>query len=106
MEGFTEIQKMADKVKALEKPLEIVSRVNLKMGSLQVKFEDLDKWRSIERMFPVSSLVIKSYDISLHTLATTKCQELASIFEEKARQDLVGMMELYDKYIYDIQRYV
>lgn len=34
MECFTEIQKMADKVKVLEKHLEIVSQINLKMESL------------------------------------------------------------------------
>jgi hypothetical protein len=106
MECFTEIQKMDDKVKALEKHLEIVSQINLRMGSLQVKIEELDKWRCIENNVPSSHLVVKSYDISLHTLATTKCQELASRFEQKARQNLVGMMELYEKSIYDIQRYV
>ena len=50
--------------------------------------------------------MIKTYDLSLHTLATSECQELASIFEEKARQNLAGMMELYEKSIYDIQRYI
>ena len=97
---------MVDKVKALEKHVEIVSQVNLKMGSLQVKIEGLDKWRSIEKNVPSSNLSIKSYDISLHSLTTTECQELASRFEEKARQDLAGMTELYKKSIYDIQRYV
>ena len=48
--------------------------------------------------------MIKTYDISLHTLATSECQELTSIFEEKARQNLARMMELYKKSIYDIQR--
>jgi hypothetical protein len=41
--------------------------------------------------------MIKYFDINLHTLATTECQELASRFEEKPRQNLVGMMELYEK---------
>ena len=86
--------KMADKVKMVEKHLKIVSQVNLKMISLQVKIEDLDKWRSIENNGPSSLPVIKSYDISLHTLATSECQELASIFEENSRQNLVGMMAL------------
>ena len=72
---------MADKVKMVEKHLEIVSQINQKMRSLQVKIEDLDKWRSIEKNVPSSLLVIKSYDISLHTLATSECQELASRFE-------------------------
>ena len=106
MECFTEIQNMADKVKVLEKHLKIVSQINLKMGSMQVKIEELNKWRSIEKNVPSSLPVIKSYDISLHTLATTECQELASRFEEKSRQNLAEMMELYEKSIYDIQRYV
>ena len=76
------------------------------MRSLQGKIEDLDKWRSIENNVPSSLLVIKRYDISLHTLATSECQELASRFEENARQNLARMMDLYDKSIYDIQKYI
>ena len=76
------------------------------MESLQVKIEELDRWRSIEKNVPSSLPVIKTYDISLHTLATSECQGLASIFEERARQNLAGMMELYEKSIYDIQRYI
>ena len=106
MECFTEIQKMDDKMKMLEKHLEIVSQINLKMESLQVKIEELDKGRNIEKNVPSSLPVIKTYDISLHTLATTECQELASKFEERARQNLAGMMELYEKSIYDIQRHI
>ena len=106
MECFIEIQKMDDKVRMVEKHLEIVSQINLKMGSLQVKIEELDKWRSVEKNVPNGLPVIKSYDISLHTLAIIECQELASIFEEKVRQNLAGMMELYEKTIYDIQRYI
>ena len=85
MEGFTEIQKMVDKVKVLEKHLEIVSLINLKMESLQVKIKELDKWRSIEKNVPSNLPVIKTYDISLHTLATSECQEVASRFEENVR---------------------
>ena len=44
---FTDIQKMADKVKMGEKHLKIVSQVNQKMRSLQVKIEYLDKCRSM-----------------------------------------------------------
>ena len=51
------------------------------MESLQVKIEELDKWRSIEKNIPSILLVIKNYDINLHTLATSECQELASIFK-------------------------
>ena len=50
--------------------------------------------------------MIKSYDISVHALATIECQDLASRFEENARKDLAGMMDLYEKSIYDIQRYI
>ena len=106
MECFTKIQKMADKVKDLEKHLEIVSQINIKMESLQVKIEELDKWRSIEKNVPSSLPVIKTYDISLHTLATSECQELASKFEERARQNLAGKMKLHEKSISDIQRYI
>ena len=42
----------------------------------------------------------------MHTLATTECQDLASTFKENARKDLVGMMELYEKSMYGIQRYI
>ena len=59
----------------------------------------------MENNVPSSLPVIKSYDISFHTLATTECQFLASRFEENARQNLVGM-DLYEKSIYDIQRYI
>jgi hypothetical protein len=76
------------------------------MESLQVKIEELDKWRRIERNVPSSIPVIKTYDISLHALDTSESQELASIFEERARYNLAGMMELYEKSIYDIQRYI
>ena len=90
----------------VEKNLEIVSQRNQRMRSLQAKIEDLDKWTSMEKNVPSILLVIKSYDISLHALATTECQDLASRFKENARQNLVGMMDLYDKSIYYIQRYI
>ena len=106
MECFTVIQKMADKVKMVEKHLEIVSQTNQRMISLQVKIEDLEKWRSMENNVPSILLVIKSYDISFYTLATTESQDLASRFEENVRQNIAGMMELYEKPIYDIQRYI
>ena len=106
VECFTEIQKMEEKIKALEKHLEIVSQINLKMESLQAKIEELDKWRSMEKKVPSSLLAVKAYDIKLHTLTTNECQELASKFEEKARQSLAGMMDVYDKSVYDVQRYL
>ena len=43
VECFTKIQNMAEKVKALEKHLEIVSQINLKIESLQAKIEALKK---------------------------------------------------------------
>ena len=48
----------------------------------------------------------KSYDIIVYSMATEECQDLASHFEENARKDLAGMMDLYEKSTYDIQRYV
>ena len=106
VECFIEIQNIAKKVKALEKHLETVSKINVKMESIQSKIEDIDKWRNIEKSVPSSLPVFKAYDIKLHALATNECQELASKFEEKVRQSLVGMMDVYDKFIYDVQRYL
>ena len=90
---------MADKVKMVETHFEIVSHVNQEMRSMQVNIEDLDKWRSMEKNVSSSLLMITSYDISLHTLATTVCQDLASRFDERARKNLEGMMDLYDKFV-------
>ena len=42
MECFTEIQKMADKVKIVEKHLEMISQTNQMMRDLQAKIEDLE----------------------------------------------------------------
>ena len=69
------------------------------MESLQSKIEELDKWRNIEKNVPSILPVIKTYGISLHTLDTSECQELASSFEEKARQNISKMMDLYKKSI-------
>ena len=106
MECFTEIKKMADKAKMVEKHLEIVSQTYQRMRDLQAKIEGLKEWRSTENNIPSSLLVIKSYDISVHALDTTECRYLASRFKENSRKDLAGMMDLYEKYIYDIQRYI
>lgn len=97
---------MAVNVKALKKHLEIVFEINLKVESLQAKIEELDKWRNMEKNVPSSLPIVKAYDIRLHTLATNKFQELASKFEEKERKSLVGMMDVYDKLVYDVQRYL
>ena len=76
------------------------------MESLQVKIEELDKWRSIENNVASSLPVIKTYDIGLHTLDTSECREIASGFEERGRQNLARMMDLYKKSLYNIQRYI
>ena len=75
---------MDEKVKSLEKHLQIVSEINLKMESLQVKIEDLDRWRNIEKIVPSSLPVVNTYDIRMHTLAMNECQELASKFIKKS----------------------
>ena len=73
MECFTKIQKMANKVKIVGKHLEIVSQTNQRMRDLQAKIEDIEEWRNKEKNVPSSLPIIKSYDISVHTLATTEC---------------------------------
>ena len=60
----------------------------------------------MEKNFASSLLAVKAYDIRFHTQATNECQELASKFEERARKSLVGMMDVYQKYIQDVQRYL
>ena len=54
MECFTEIQKMVDKMKMVEKHLEIVSQTNQRMRALQAKIEDLDEWRNKKKNVPIS----------------------------------------------------
>ena len=76
------------------------------MESPQVKINELDKWRNMEKNVPTSLPMIKTYGIGLCTLAMSECHELTSKFEEKARKNLAGMMDLYEKSIYDVQRYI
>ena len=76
------------------------------MRDLQAKIVELDEWRSTEKNIPSSLSIIKSYDIMVHSMATTECQDLTSRFEENARKYLAGMMDLYEKSTYDIQRYI
>jgi hypothetical protein len=76
---------MEEKVKDLEKRLEILSQINLKMKYLQTKIEELDKWRSTVKNVLSSLPKIRDYDIRLHTLTTNECQELDSKFEERTR---------------------
>lgn len=49
IECFSEVQKMVDMLKALEKNLEIASQIHRSMESLQVKIEELEEWRSLEK---------------------------------------------------------
>ena len=72
------------------------------MRDLQEKIVELEEWRSNENNIPSSLPMIKSYDISVHALVTTECWDIASRFEENAWKDLAGMMDLYEKSIYDI----
>ena len=97
---------MADKVKRIEKHLEIVSQTYQRMRNLQAKIIELEEWRSTENNIPSSLLKIKSYDIMVYTMATEECQNLSYRFKENARKDLAGMMNLYEKVTYDIQRYI
>ena len=94
------------KVKSLVKHLDIVSQTNLKMESMQSKIEDLDKWRNMVKSVSSGLLEIKAYDIKLHTMGTNECQELASKFEERARQSLVVMMDVYEKSVQEVQKYL
>ena len=71
---------MVEKVKFLEKHLENVSEINLKMESLQDKIKELQKWSNTKKNVPRILPVVKAYDIRFHTLATNECQELASKF--------------------------
>ena len=67
VECFTEIQKMEKKVQDLEKHLEIVSQINLKMESLQSKIEELEKWKNMDKMFqvafPQSNIMTSGYTL-------------------------------------------
>ena len=106
MECFDNVKKMADKVKVIEKHLDIVSQTHKRMRNMQEKIIELDGWRSTKKNIPNSLPLVKSYDITVYSMATEECQDFASWFEENARKDLAGMMDLYEKYTYDIQRYV
>jgi DNA repair exonuclease SbcCD ATPase subunit len=106
MECFDKVKKMADKVKMIEKHLDIISQTHQRMRNLQEKVIELNEWRSTEKDIPSSLPSVKSYDITFYSMATKECQDLASRFEENARKDIVGMMELYEKSINDIQKYI
>ena len=97
---------MVDKVKMIEKNVDIVSQTHQRMRNLQEKIIELDEWRSTEKDIPSSLPSVKSYDITVYSMATEECEDLAFQFEENARKDLAGMMDLYEKSTYDIQRYI
>ena len=82
MQSFNEIKKMSDKVKMVEKHLEIVSQTCQRMRDLQEKIVELEEWRSTKTNIPSRLPMIKSYNITMHSMSTTKCQDLASRFEE------------------------
>ena len=106
MECFDKVKKMADKVQMIEKHLDIVSQTHQRMRNLQEKIIKLDEWRSTEKDIPSSLPSVKSYDITIYSMDTKECQDLASRFEENVRKDLGRMMDLYEKSTYYIQRYV
>ena len=97
---------MTDKVKSIKKHLEIVSQTYEGMRDLQAKIVELKEGRSTKKNIPSSLLIIKIYDITMHYMDTMECQDLASRFEENVRKNLVGMMDLYERSTYDIQRYI
>ena len=76
------------------------------MRNLEGKIIELEGWRSTENNIPNSLPSVKSYDITVYSMATEECQDLAYRFEENSRKDLAGMMDLYEKSTYDIHRYI
>ena len=106
MKCFDKIKKMVDKVKLIEKHLDIVSQTHQRMRNLQETIIELKGWRSTEKNIPSSIPIFKCCDITVYSMATKECQDLASWFEENARKDLAGMMDLYEKSTYDIWRYI
>ena len=49
MECFDKVNKMDDKVKMIEKHIDIVSQTHQKMRNLQEKIIELDEWRSTKK---------------------------------------------------------
>ena len=58
------------------------------MRDLQEKIVELKEWNSSEKKIPSSLPIIKIYDITVHSMATMECQDLASRFKENARKNL------------------
>jgi len=73
MECFDKVKKMADKVKMIEKHLDIVSQTHQKMRDLQEKIIELDEWRSTKSDIPNNLPSVKSYDITVYSMATEEC---------------------------------
>ena len=72
------------------------------MRDLQENIIEIEEWRSTEKNIPSSLPIIKIYDIMVHSMATMECQDLASRFEENARKNIAWMMDLYERYTYDM----
>ena len=106
MECFDKVKKMADKVKMVETYLNIVSPTHQRMRNLQEKIIELEGWRSTKKNIPSSLPIVKIYDFTVYYMATKECQDLTSQFKENDRKDLAGIMDLYGKSTYDIQRYI
>ena len=85
MECFDKVKKMADKVKMIKKHLDTVSQTQQRMRNLQEKIIELDEWRSIEKDISRSLSLVKSYDITVYSMATKDCQDLDSRFKENTR---------------------
>ena len=95
---------MVDIIKSSEMHLENASQVYQNMESLWTKIEELDEWRNLEKNVPGGLSIIKAHDIRLHILATNECQELASKFEEKVKQSLEGIMQVYTDNVQDMKK--
>ena len=66
----------------------------------------MEECRSVENNVPDGLATLKSYDISLHTLATHECQEIDSKFEEKVKQSIAGIIKIYTSNIQEMQKNV
>ena len=70
MECLDKIKKMVDKVKMIEKHLNIVSQTHQRMRKLQEKITELNEWRNTENNIPSSLTSFKSYEIMVYSMAT------------------------------------
>ena len=102
-ECFAKVQKMVDMLKYLEKHFKVASQIHRSMESLQVKIEELEEWRSLEKNVFYGLPTLKSYDIRLHTLDTRECQELASKFEVNVKQSIARIMKIDASSIQEMQ---